>query len=143
MQLNFWCEQCNKLVDEFEPIDYGHQIKVYCHKQTENVAYNVIVQTTNSLIKVFCERLIKMERRVQLVDLLNDLEKETEINKRIKENLDKTYDKPVRSQEMQASLLGMLPSSVFVSSMQQGLFGGLAASQLIPPPFQGPRGWKH
>ncbi len=56
-------------------------------------------------------------KRVQLVDLLNDLQRETEINKRIKENLDKAYDKPTRQQETWPT---SIPSSVFVTTTTRG-----------------------
>lgn len=52
------------------------------------------------------EMTIGKPKRVKLIDLLNDLEKEGEINKRIKEHLIKEFDSPLHM------MSGTFPSSI-------------------------------
>lgn len=62
-------------------------------------------------------------KRVELIDLLNDLQKEVEIKKRIEENLKSYLDKPVRFNSSSGNNVNSstfnATSSVFLTTMSQ------------------------
>lgn len=65
--------------------------------------------------------MIKQPKRVELIDLLNDLQKEVEITKRIKENLKNSFDQP---KSFVGNFSSFSSSSTFVISTTPFL-GGL------------------
>lgn len=90
-------------------------------------------------VKLVKSKENKVVKRVQLIDLLNDLEKETEINKRIKEQLDSSYDKLQKMQHPQSSITSsvwMAQSTLAGFGQAQGL-QGLFGNPFPPPhPFR-------
>ena len=53
------------------------------------------------------------EKKIQLLDLLNSLERETEIKKKIEENLNKKYDEP-NNLILSSGFVSSIPLTTFI-----------------------------
>ena len=68
-------------------------------------------------MKTIKRKVFQLEKKIQLIDLLNSLEKETEIKKKIEENLNKLYDQPTDFTINSNDFSSFFPTSFSITSI--------------------------